>query len=99
MISSLWLITQEFSYHNEVLITGLFIPRKVSTEKKIDGNLENRQRHGSENQGYLPEELWNTEQIASESKTVNHILSKCFSTEVYWTTMTSDYVTRFLNTL
>ncbi|XP_071429797.1 immunoglobulin superfamily member 5 isoform X1 [Pithys albifrons albifrons] len=36
--------------------------RKVSSEKKKDGNLENRQRNGSENLGYLPEELWNTEQ-------------------------------------
>ncbi|XP_017666352.1 PREDICTED: immunoglobulin superfamily member 5 isoform X4 [Lepidothrix coronata] len=36
--------------------------RKVSTEKKKDGDLENRQRNGSENPGYLPEELWNTEQ-------------------------------------
>uniref|UniRef100_A0A8C8BDE8 Ig-like domain-containing protein n=1 Tax=Otus sunia TaxID=257818 RepID=A0A8C8BDE8_9STRI len=43
------------TYQNEI--------RKVSTEKKKDGNLENRQRHGSENQGYIPEELWNTEQI------------------------------------
>ncbi|XP_069641187.1 immunoglobulin superfamily member 5 [Haliaeetus albicilla] len=37
--------------------------RKVSAEKKKDGDLENRQRHGSENQGYIPEEPWNTEQI------------------------------------
>ncbi|XP_027491171.1 immunoglobulin superfamily member 5 isoform X3 [Corapipo altera] len=36
--------------------------RKVSAEKKKDGDLENRQRNGSENPGYLPEELWNTEQ-------------------------------------
>ncbi|KAM6099751.1 immunoglobulin superfamily member 5 isoform 1-T1 [Theristicus caerulescens] len=41
------------TYQNEI--------RKVSSEKKKDGNLENRQRHGSENQGYIPEELWNTE--------------------------------------
>ncbi|XP_053912149.1 immunoglobulin superfamily member 5 isoform X3 [Cuculus canorus] len=37
--------------------------RKVSAKKKNDGDLENRQRHGSENQGYLPEERWNTAQI------------------------------------
>ncbi|XP_064328031.1 immunoglobulin superfamily member 5 [Phalacrocorax carbo] len=43
------------TYQNEI--------RKVSTEKKKDGNLENRQRHGSENQGYIPEELWNREQL------------------------------------
>ncbi|XP_066170255.1 immunoglobulin superfamily member 5 [Sylvia atricapilla] len=42
------------TYENEV--------RKVSTEKKKDGNLESRQRNGSENLGYIPEELWNTEQ-------------------------------------
>ncbi|XP_009904168.2 immunoglobulin superfamily member 5 [Dryobates pubescens] len=36
--------------------------RKVSAEKKKAGDLENRQRHGSENQGYIPEERWNTEQ-------------------------------------
>ncbi|KAM6139989.1 immunoglobulin superfamily member 5 [Pterocles gutturalis] len=42
------------TYQNEI--------RKVSAEKKKDGHLENRQRHGSENQGYIPEELWNTEQ-------------------------------------
>ncbi|XP_053912148.1 immunoglobulin superfamily member 5 isoform X2 [Cuculus canorus] len=39
--------------------------RKVSAKKKNDGDLENRQRHGSENQGYLPEERWNTAQIPS----------------------------------
>ncbi|XP_032867198.1 immunoglobulin superfamily member 5 isoform X1 [Tyto alba] len=43
------------TYQNEI--------RKVSAEKKKDGNLENRQRHGSENQGYIPEEPWNTKQI------------------------------------
>ncbi|XP_054676246.1 immunoglobulin superfamily member 5 isoform X2 [Grus americana] len=43
------------TYQNEI--------RKVSAEKKKDGDLENRQRHGSENQGYIPEELWNTEEI------------------------------------
>ncbi|XP_069728264.1 immunoglobulin superfamily member 5 isoform X3 [Phaenicophaeus curvirostris] len=37
--------------------------RKVSGAKKNDGDPENRQRHGSENQGYLPEERWNTAQI------------------------------------
>ncbi|PKK32877.1 immunoglobulin superfamily member 5 isoform X4 [Columba livia] len=42
------------TYENEI--------RKVSAEKKKDGNLGNRQRHGSENQGYIPEELWNTEE-------------------------------------
>ncbi|KAM6094504.1 immunoglobulin superfamily member 5 isoform 2-T2 [Chlamydotis macqueenii] len=43
------------TYQNEI--------RKVSADKKKDGDLENRQRHGSENQGYIPEELRNTEQI------------------------------------
>ncbi|XP_075583962.1 immunoglobulin superfamily member 5 [Pelecanus crispus] len=43
------------TYQNEI--------RKVSAEKKKDGHLENRQRHGSENQGYIPEDLWNTEEI------------------------------------
>uniref|UniRef100_A0A8B9IY06 Immunoglobulin superfamily member 5 n=1 Tax=Amazona collaria TaxID=241587 RepID=A0A8B9IY06_9PSIT len=42
------------TYQNEI--------RKVSSEKNKDGDLQNRQRHGSENQGYIPEELWNTEQ-------------------------------------
>lgn len=56
-------------------MTGLFVSRKVSAEKKKDGDLENRQRHGSENQGYIPEELWNTEEIPSEFKLVNHMLS------------------------
>ncbi|XP_053826306.1 immunoglobulin superfamily member 5 isoform X2 [Vidua macroura] len=36
--------------------------RKVSAEKKKEGDLENRQRSGNENLGYIPEELWNTEQ-------------------------------------
>ncbi|XP_050188817.1 immunoglobulin superfamily member 5 [Myiozetetes cayanensis] len=36
--------------------------RKVSAKKKKDGDLESRQRNGSENPGYLPEELWNTDQ-------------------------------------
>ncbi|KQK79735.1 immunoglobulin superfamily member 5 [Amazona aestiva] len=42
------------TYQNEI--------RKVSSEKNKDGDLQNRQRHGSENQGYIPEERWNTEQ-------------------------------------
>ncbi|XP_005037195.2 PREDICTED: immunoglobulin superfamily member 5 [Ficedula albicollis] len=42
------------TYQNEI--------RKVSAEKKKDGDLENNQRSGSENLGYIPEELWNTEQ-------------------------------------
>ncbi|XP_065533053.1 immunoglobulin superfamily member 5 [Lathamus discolor] len=42
------------TYQNEI--------RKVSAEKNKGGDLQNRQRHGSENQGYIPEELWNTEQ-------------------------------------
>ncbi|XP_037232691.1 immunoglobulin superfamily member 5 isoform X2 [Falco biarmicus] len=42
------------TYQNEI--------RKVSAEKKKNGDSENRQRHGSENQGYIPEERWNTEQ-------------------------------------
>ncbi|XP_014111130.1 PREDICTED: immunoglobulin superfamily member 5 isoform X2 [Pseudopodoces humilis] len=42
------------TYQNEI--------RKVSAEKKKDGDLVNRQRNGSENLGYIPEELWNTEQ-------------------------------------
>ncbi|XP_040441039.1 immunoglobulin superfamily member 5 isoform X1 [Falco naumanni] len=42
------------TYQNEI--------RKVSAEKKKNGDSENRQRHGSENQGYIPEEQWNTEQ-------------------------------------
>ncbi|XP_064924239.1 immunoglobulin superfamily member 5 isoform X3 [Columba livia] len=46
--------TMGSTYENEI--------RKVSAEKKKDGNLGNRQRHGSENQGYIPEELWNTEE-------------------------------------
>ncbi|KAM6417134.1 immunoglobulin superfamily member 5 isoform 2-T2 [Pluvialis apricaria] len=41
------------TYQNEI--------RKVSAERKKDGDLENRQKHGSENQGYLPEERQNTE--------------------------------------
>ncbi|KAM6284494.1 immunoglobulin superfamily member 5 isoform 2-T5 [Spheniscus humboldti] len=41
------------TYQNEI--------RKVSAEKKKDGDLENRQRHGSENQGYIPEEPWNVQ--------------------------------------
>jgi len=67
-------------------MTGLFVSRKVSAEKKKDADLENRQRHGSENLGYIPEELWNTEQIPSESKLVNHVLSNCISTWAFWTT-------------
>ncbi|XP_061844613.1 immunoglobulin superfamily member 5 isoform X2 [Colius striatus] len=43
------------TYQNEI--------RKISAEKKKDGDLANRKRYGSENQGYIPEELWNTEQI------------------------------------
>ncbi|XP_005229576.1 immunoglobulin superfamily member 5 isoform X1 [Falco peregrinus] len=42
------------TYQNEI--------RKVSAEKKKNGDSENSQRHGSENQGYIPEERWNTEQ-------------------------------------
>ncbi|KAM9566619.1 immunoglobulin superfamily member 5 isoform 2-T2 [Guaruba guarouba] len=42
------------TYQNEI--------RKLSSEKNKDGDLQNRQRHGSENQGYIPEELWNTKQ-------------------------------------
>ncbi|XP_009281363.1 PREDICTED: immunoglobulin superfamily member 5 [Aptenodytes forsteri] len=41
------------TYQNEI--------RKVSAEKKKDGDLENRQRHGSENQGYIPEEPRNVQ--------------------------------------
>ncbi|KAM7031654.1 immunoglobulin superfamily member 5 isoform 3-T3 [Passerculus sandwichensis] len=41
------------TYQNEI--------RKVSAEKKKEGGLEDRQRSGSENLGYIPEELWNTE--------------------------------------
>lgn len=48
--------------------------RKVSTEKKKEGDLENSHRSGSENLGYIPEELWNTEQNPSESELVNHRL-------------------------
>ncbi|KAM6314240.1 immunoglobulin superfamily member 5 [Podargus strigoides] len=43
------------TYQNEI--------RKVSAEKKKDGHLENRQGHGSENLGHIPEELWNIERI------------------------------------
>lgn len=46
--------------------------RKVSAEKKKEGDLENSHRSGSENLGYIPEELWNTEQSPSESELVNH---------------------------
>ncbi|KAI1241466.1 Immunoglobulin superfamily member 5, partial [Lamprotornis superbus] len=45
---------RESTYQNEI--------RKVSAEKKKDGDLENSHRSGSENLGYIPEELWNTEQ-------------------------------------
>ncbi|KAM6291943.1 immunoglobulin superfamily member 5 [Porphyrio hochstetteri] len=37
--------------------------RKVSLEKTKEGDLENRERHGSENQGYIPEELRNTDGV------------------------------------
>ncbi|XP_030325097.1 immunoglobulin superfamily member 5 isoform X2 [Calypte anna] len=37
--------------------------RKAAAEKKKDADLEDRQRHGSENQGYIPEELWNAAKI------------------------------------
>ncbi|XP_035171715.1 immunoglobulin superfamily member 5 [Oxyura jamaicensis] len=37
--------------------------RKISTKKKTDGHAENRQRTGSENEGYIPEEPQHTEQI------------------------------------
>ncbi|XP_009471849.1 PREDICTED: immunoglobulin superfamily member 5 [Nipponia nippon] len=50
-----WTFIIGSTYQNEI--------RKVSAEKKKDGDLENRQRHGSENQGYIPEELGNTEKI------------------------------------
>ncbi|KAM6310329.1 immunoglobulin superfamily member 5 [Aegotheles albertisi] len=46
---------KESTYQNEI--------RKVTAEKKKDGDSENGQRHGSENLGYIPEELWNIEQI------------------------------------
>ncbi|XP_053826304.1 immunoglobulin superfamily member 5 isoform X1 [Vidua macroura] len=45
---------RESTYQTEI--------RKVSAEKKKEGDLENRQRSGNENLGYIPEELWNTEQ-------------------------------------
>ncbi|XP_063211437.1 immunoglobulin superfamily member 5 [Chroicocephalus ridibundus] len=46
---------KESTYQKEI--------RKVSAEKKTDGDLKSRQRRGSENQGYIPEERWNTEYI------------------------------------
>lgn len=69
--------------------------RKVSAEKKKDGELESRQRNGSENLGYIPEELWNTEQSPSESKLVNHRLSNCFSIWAFWTTGQAIKIMRF----
>ncbi|XP_071608905.1 immunoglobulin superfamily member 5 isoform X1 [Heliangelus exortis] len=37
--------------------------RKAAVEKKKDADLEDRQQHGSENQAYIPEELWNVAKI------------------------------------
>ncbi|XP_014793509.1 PREDICTED: immunoglobulin superfamily member 5 isoform X2 [Calidris pugnax] len=48
--------TLESTYQTEI--------RKVSAEKNTDSDLKNMQRHGSENQGYIPEERWNTEHIS-----------------------------------
>lgn len=79
-------------------MTGLFVSRKVSAEKKKDGDLESRQRHGSENQGYIPEELGNTEQIPSESKLVNHIVKLLLNIGIL-DNMSSNYITRFHNVL
>ncbi|XP_014793508.1 PREDICTED: immunoglobulin superfamily member 5 isoform X1 [Calidris pugnax] len=47
---------KESTYQTEI--------RKVSAEKNTDSDLKNMQRHGSENQGYIPEERWNTEHIS-----------------------------------
>ncbi|KAM9388935.1 immunoglobulin superfamily member 5 [Phaethornis superciliosus] len=44
-------------------VTGPFVSRKATAEKKKDADLEGRQRHGSENRGYIPEELWNVAKI------------------------------------
>lgn len=76
--------------------TFLF-PRKVSAEKKKEGDLENWQRSGSENLGYIPEELWNTEQSPGECKLVSHSLSNCFSTWDFWTTGQAIKIMRFHN--
>ncbi|XP_051483088.1 immunoglobulin superfamily member 5 [Apus apus] len=46
---------KESTYQDEI--------RKVTAEKKNYGDVENRQRHGGENLGYIPEELWNIEKI------------------------------------
>lgn len=66
IIFSLLPTTQEFSYDNEVLMTVFFFSRKISTTKKTDGRAEKRQRNGSENEGYIPEEPQHTERIPSE---------------------------------
>lgn len=44
----------------------VFFPRKISVKKKTDDHLGSRQRSGSENQGYVPEEPPYTGQIPSE---------------------------------